>query len=220
MSLTHPAASWPPEVPPPYRPGRPWQPSPPQRPAPDPILPTWEEHDVTPRHRDIVDRLLAQRIIHVGGHLDTALANRVTAQLLLLGRREHSPIELHLTCRDSDLDASLALADTVDIIAAQVHAIVHGMLRGPAVAVLCAAQERGARRGATLVLSLPRAAAEGTAEQLVIHAEQHERQVARLREIIAHTTGRGEVEVEDDLSAGRVLSADEAFDYGLLNRLL
>lgn len=206
-------------MPPPHRPHRPWEPEP-RRPAPIPILPTWEERDDALREGELADRLLRMRIVHLGGRLDTALANRGMSQLLILARQPDRPIELHLSCSDSDLDASLALADTVEVIAAPVHVIVHGALSGPAVAVLCAGQERGAHRAATFVLSAPRATALGTADQLAVRAEQHERQTARLRDIIARTTGRTDEEIDNDLRRGRVLSAEEALEYGLLNRLL
>ncbi|TDE15779.1 ATP-dependent Clp protease proteolytic subunit [Jiangella asiatica] len=227
MIRTHPAASWPPnvppEVPPPQRPGppgSPGRPSGPPGPGSEPILPVWEELDVTPGRSDVADRLLAQRIVHLGGRLDAALANRAAAQLLLLGRHDPRPVELHLSCRDSELDASLSLADTVGFLAAPVHAVVHGTLHGPAVAVLCAAQERGAHRGALIVLSLPRLEAEGTADQLSVQADQHEHQVAHLCELVAGVTGGVPDDVRADLGTGRVLSAAEAFDLGLLNRLL
>lgn len=169
----------------------------------------------------VAERLLAERIIHLGGHLNTALANRGTALLLLLNRdSEDRPIELHLSCRDSELDAALALAGTVEIVAAPVHAIVHGTLHGPAIAVLCAATERGAHNGAVLVLSLPHATAEGTAGQLAIQAEHHERQVARLRDLVAEATGWDADWVAAELRSGRVLTAEEALHYGLINRLL
>lgn len=221
MSRTHISAAWPPgppEVPPPFRPGTPWQPP---QPAPSPpILPGWEERRLAPSDRDIVDRLLDERIVHAGGRVDTTLANRTTAQLLLLGRHDPRPVELHLSCRDSELDASLALAGTLSVLAAPVHVVVHGTLRGPAIAVLCAAQDRAAHRGATLVLSLPRAEAAGTAAQLAVEADQHERQVDRVCELVAGTTGRDADAVRADLRAGRVLSAEDAFAHGLLTRLL
>jgi ATP-dependent Clp protease protease subunit len=219
MSGMHPQDSLPPdvppEIPPPHEPPRPW----PQRPTPGrPIVPHWEEIDLP----DLVaERLLAERIIHLGGHLNTALANRGTAQLLLLNRdSEDRPIELHLSCRDGELDAALALAGTVEMVAAPVHAIVHGTLHGPAIAVLCAATERGAHNGAVLVLSLPHATAEGTAGQLAIQAEHHERQVARLRDLVAEATGWDADWVAAELRSGRVLTAEEALHYGLINRLL
>jgi ATP-dependent Clp protease protease subunit len=221
MYLGSPNSTWPPERPPdvpPYRPQPPREPPPPERPV-VPILPTWEELHPKVPDQDIVDRLLGMRIIQLGGYLDTAMANRATAQLLLLGNDER-PIDLHLTCGDSDLDASLALADTIETISAPVHVIAHGTVTGPAVAVLCTATERAARPGTTIILSLPRAFLEGRADQLTIQAEQHERQVTRLRDMIAGTTGHDARDVEEDLRTGRLLTADESLDCGLLTRLL
>jgi ATP-dependent Clp protease protease subunit len=220
MSAMYPDASLPPDLPPevpphdPRYPGTPRPSTPPRRPA----IPSWEEVHVP----DLVaERMLAERIIHLGGHLDNSLANRGTAQLLVLDRESRQrPIELHLSCGDSDLDPALALAGTIEMVQAPVHAIVHGTLRGPAIAVLCAATERGAHQGAVLVLSLPQAIAEGTSGQLAIQAEHHERQVTRLRDLIAAATGWEPDWVAAELRSGRVLSADDALNYGLINRLL
>jgi ATP-dependent Clp protease, protease subunit len=222
MSGMDPRASWPPNIPPevpphPEEPRRPWTPRPPTTPG-RPIIPSWEEIDVPDM---VAERLLDERIVNLGGHLDTTLANRGTALLLLLDRdNQQRPIELHLSCRDSDLDPALALAGTVQMVQAPVHAIVHGTLRGPAIAVLCAATERGAHSGAVLVLSLPHSTAEGTADQLAIQAEHHEHQTARLRDLIATATGWDADWVAAELRSGRVLSAEDALNYGLINRLL
>lgn len=220
VSLDNPRATWPPwppEIPPLHPPGRPGEPAEPPPPAPVPILPTWREPDV--QDRDLTDRLLELRVIVLGGRLDDAAADRVTAQLLLLGARDDRPIELQLACTDADLEASLALAAAVDLVEAPVHAVVRGMLRGPAVAVLCAAQQRAAHRHAMFVLSLPPFSGAGTAGQLAVLAEQHERQVATLRDIVARTTGHSASGVAADLEAGRMLTAEEAMRYGLVDRL-
>ena len=168
--------------------------------------------------RDLADRLLDQRIVAVAGRLDDATADRAARRLVLLGSRSEEPITLHLTCTDSDLGASLALADAVEVTAAPVHAVVRGTLRGPALAVLCAASTRTAHRHALLVLSLPEEAAEGTATRLAGLAEQHRHQVAQLRRRLADVTGRSVDDVAADLEAGRLLSAEEAEDYGLVER--
>ena len=169
--------------------------------------------------RDLADRLLDQRIVTVSGRLDDMTADRVTRELVLLGRTSQEPVALHLSCRDSDLGASLALADAVELAAARVHAVVRGTLRGPAVAVLCAASTRTAHRNALLVLSLPEEEGEGTATRLAGLAEQHRHQVAQLARRIAHVTGRSEDDVAADLETGRLLSADDARDYGLVERV-
>jgi ATP-dependent Clp protease protease subunit len=214
MSMDNPTATWPPWPPevPPLRPSEP--------PAPKPTLPSWVEPDPFRLDRDLADRLLEQRVIVLGGRLDDSVASRVTAQLLLLGAQDGRPIELHLGCTDADLEPSLALAAAVDLVEAPVHAIVRGTLRGPAVAVLCAAQQRAAHRHTMFILSLPQFSGDGTAAELAALAEQHERQVARLRDLIVRATGRTRQDVAADLEAGRVLEANEAREYGLVSRLL
>jgi ATP-dependent Clp protease protease subunit len=138
---------------------------------------------------------------------------------LLGARAPGRPIDVHLSCPDSALDASLALADSVAMIDAPVHVVVHGTLGGPAVAILCSADERSAHRNALIVLSVPRASAAGSADQAAAQADQYERQVHRVGELVADTTGRPLEDVEAELRAGRVLTAEDAFGQGILTRL-
>jgi ATP-dependent Clp protease protease subunit len=214
MSLENPIDAWPPGPPeiPPLRP--------PERPSPRPILPSWLEPDPAGLDRAVADRLLEQRVIVVGGRLDDSVANRVAAQLLLLDARETDPITLHLACTDAELEASLALAGAVDLVESPVHAIARGTVRGAAVAVLCASQQRAAHRHTMFVLLSPQFSGEGTAAVLATLADQHERQVARLRDLIVRATGRTTQEAAADLDAGRVLVAEEAKEYGLVSQLL
>jgi ATP-dependent Clp protease protease subunit len=220
MSLGEPNATWPPgrpEIPAPW-PGRP--PSRPEPPAPQPILPSWLEPNAIWLEHDLADRLLEKRVIVVGGRLDDALASRVAAQLLLLDGQSTDPITLHLSCADAELEPSLALAGAIDLVASPVHAVVRGTLRGPAIAVLCAAEQRTAHRHTMFILLSPQFSGDGTVSELTTLADQHERQVARLRDLIARATGRPTDEVAADLEPGRVLDADQAKEYGLVTSLL
>jgi ATP-dependent Clp protease protease subunit len=219
MSLENPTATWPPGPPeiPPLRP--PERPAP-ERPEPKPVLPSWQEPDPFRLDRDVADQLLEQRVIIVGGRLDDSVASRVAAQLLLLDARDAGPIVLHLACTDAELEPSLALAGAIDLVESPVHVVARGTLRGPAVAVLCAAQQRTAHRHTMFILLSPQFSGDGTAAELATLADQHERQVARLRDLIVRAAGRTTQEVAADLDAGRVLGADEAKDYGLISRLL
>lgn len=212
------AGGWPlpPEVPRP--PGRPPAPAPAPNPA-GPTLPSWLEPDPE-LTRQLADRLLEHRVVLASGHLDAALADRVAAQLLLLARQGQEAVELQLACPTSDLDAALGLADAVDLLSLPVRAVVRGTLGGPVLAVLAAATERVASRRAVLVLSVPRAPArEGSAEDVRLAAEQLEHQLAVLRDRLAAATGRAPDDVAADLRAGRVLGAEEAVAYGLVQHV-
>jgi ATP-dependent Clp protease protease subunit len=218
MALERPAATWPPgrpEIPPPWPPRVPPEPS-----TPKPILPSWQEPVPYGLDQDLAGRLLDHRVIIVGGRLDDAVANQVAAQLLLLDARDTTPITLHLACTDADLEPSLAVAGAIDLVASPVHAVARGTLRGPAIAVLCAAQQRAAHRHTMFILLSPHFTANGTADELATLADQHERQVARLHDLIANTTGRTTQEVAADLEPGRVLTSPEAREYGLITQLL
>ncbi|MET9271597.1 ATP-dependent Clp protease proteolytic subunit [Kribbella sp. NPDC003557] len=208
-------------------PGRPWPeipgvpdvPGQPER-APQPILPSWYEPTAITLERELADRLLAERVILVGGRLDDALANHVASQLLLLGAQSNDPIKLHLSATDADLDAALSVAAAMDLITAPVHVVARGTVRGAAIAVLAAAPQREAHRHATFVLSAPHFTADGTADELAALAEEHEHQTARLRDLVAQATARPADEIAADLDPGRVLDAQQAQAYGLITRIL
>ncbi|MFC6159805.1 ATP-dependent Clp protease proteolytic subunit [Kribbella jiaozuonensis] len=221
MYLEKRAATWPPgpEIPSPGVPQRPGVPAPAPG-APQPILPSWYEPTSISLERELADRLLAQRTILVDGRLDELLASHVAAQLLLLDARSNDPIVLHLSSAESELDAALALVGAIDLISAPVHVVARGTVRGPAIAVLAAAAQREAHRHTVFVLSTPKVTADGTADRLAAFADEHQRQLARLRDLIADATGRSADEVANDLDPGRVLSAEEAKDYGLITQLL
>jgi ATP-dependent Clp protease, protease subunit len=171
--------------------------------------------------RHMADRLLDQRIVLVNGRLDDVLTDHVSQQLLLLGSTDPDrPIELHLSCREAELSASIALATAIDLTRADVHAIVSGMLGGPALALLGASAKRAAHRKATFVFSLPRGSAEGNATELATRAQQHDLLVSQLVERISTLTGRADEDVEEDLRSNRLLSAEEAAAYGLVDNLL
>ncbi|MGZ0153402.1 ATP-dependent Clp protease proteolytic subunit [Kribbella sp. WER1] len=208
-------------------PGRPWPevpgpgvPSKPEGPAPQPILPAWYEPVSVSVERELADRLLAERVILVGGRLDDGLAEHVAAQLLLLDAGGNEPVTVHLSAADSGLDAALSVAAAIDLIRAPVHVVARGTIRGPAVAVLAAAARRQAHKHTMFVLSVPPFTANGTADELAALAAQHDRELARLRDLISRATGRTPDEVTEDLTTGRVLSATEAQTYGLVADLL
>ena len=213
---------WPPEIPPSRPPGPPGEPSRPWPERPAPILPSWEEPDPAWRENDVADRLLDQRIVLVTGRLDDALADQASRQLLLLGSTDPDrPVELYLSCRDAELSPSIALATAIDLTRADVHTIVSGLLAGPALAVVCASAKRAAHRKATFVFSLPRGSTDdGTATELATRAEQHDLLVSQLVERISILTGRRDEDVAEDLRSDRLLSAEEAGAYGLVDDLL
>lgn len=167
------------------------------------------------------ERLFDQRIVVFNGPLTGPTATRTAAALLTLDALGTDPIRLHMSTSDGDLTAAFALVDALDAMRAPVHALVTAQAGGAAIAVLAATERRLAYRHATIRICEPPAAlAVGTADEVAAAAGQYLRQLEELAERLAAVIGQPRSRVEDDLSAGRTLTAAEARDYGLIDEIV
>jgi ATP-dependent Clp protease, protease subunit len=199
----------------PYR----WQPGPdrspgswpPELPGGDgPNLPGWLE-----------ERLFDQRIVMVRGPLTQQGATGIAAALLTLDAVGPAAVQLHVASSGGELGAALAIIDVIDSMAAPVHAVVTSEAGGAVLAVLAAAAQRAAYRHARFKLAEPRAAGvTGTADEVAAAAGQHLRELEEVVLRLVAVTGQPRNRIEDDLSAGRSLSATEARDYGLIETIV
>lgn len=173
---------------------------------------------------DLASRLLRRRIVLLTGRLDAQAAYDAVATLLLLDEDGQAPIRLHLSTADADLEAATLVADTVDLLGAPVHAVALGSVAGAGLGVLAAAAQRSAHPQAMLVLRDPQqsgalGAGDVDASRAAQLADQQQRMVARLHQRIADASGRPVEQVAADMRSGRVLTADEAVTYGLVQHL-
>jgi ATP-dependent Clp protease protease subunit len=169
----------------------------------------------------LAERLFDRRIVMLSGPLTAGAASQAAAALLTLDALGTEPVQLHLSAPDGDLNAAFAVVDAVDAMRAPLHATVTGEAGGAAVAVLAAATRRLAYRHARIRLAEPRAATvAGTADEVAAAAGRYLRELEELAVRLADVTGQPRSRVEDDLSAGRVLSATEAREYGLVDEIV
>jgi ATP-dependent Clp protease protease subunit len=190
----------------PDRPSEPWQPGP----AGGGDLPGW-----------LAERLFDQRTIMVRGPLTGAAATQTAAALLTLDAMGSEPVQLHLASPDGELPAAFAIVDAIDALASEVHAVVTSQAGGAVIAVLAASDRRSAYRHARLRLAEPRAAGvTGTADEVAAAAGRHLRDLEEVIVRLAEVTGQPRSRIEDDLSAGRTLSAAEAVEYGLIQTVV
>ncbi len=213
---TPPLSTWP--LPPPREPRRtPWQPDP-RPPAPRPIAPSqWTVIDMGQDW--LAERLLEARMVTLVGRLDPVAANRAVASLALLDASGDDPVELRLHDVDADLDVALTLVDAVDLMGVPVHVICLGELIGVAVAILAVADHRTAGPHATLHLREPHTQRSGHARDVTAHAEDHRRRLRLLQQRIAESCHRTIDAVAADMQAGRILTAEEARGYGLVDAI-
>ena len=197
---------------PPAEPRRPGEPDP--HPRPGPPEPRLAEPAAMPPW--LSDKLFARRVVMVAGWLDAERAGRVAGELMLHDADADDPVELYLTDVDADLDAAITLLDVIELMGVPVRVSVAGRLRGPAVALLAAGDQRTMRPHATVELCEPRVeVAVGRASELAAQAADYARRLRRIQERIATTCGRPVDEIAADMRTGRFLDADAAAGYGL-----
>jgi ATP-dependent Clp protease, protease subunit len=203
----------PPEYPwPPAHPGTPDQP--PNQPSR--VEPTrgWIDRGEWPGR--LYDRLLEQRIVMAHGWLDNEAATRLCAQLLTLDAESTQPIRLELQSLDAELDAALTVMGVLDALRVTVSAYVAGRLRGPAVGLLALADHRYAYPSAVFVLSEPRLQFDGTVAAVTAQEQQATEMIGELVSRLATATGQTVEQIRADLERQRLLTVEEAIDYGLV----
>jgi ATP-dependent Clp protease protease subunit len=165
----------------------------------------------------LAERLFDQRVVTLSGELDTDAVNRAVAELALLDATGNDPVRLRLSGVGVDLEGALTLVDALDLVGVPVHASSLGTLSGPAVAVLAVADRRVAGAHAVVRLCEPRAPHGVPGHEVEAWAAEHARQLRRLQERLAAACGRSVDEVAADMRAGRLLDAEEARAYGLVD---
>jgi ATP-dependent Clp protease protease subunit len=201
---------------PPWRPQPPEYPWPPAHPGTPDQPPNQQGPDRGEWPARLYERLLEQRIVMAHGRLDNEAATRLCAQLLTLDAENSQPIRLELQSLDAELDAALTVMGVLDALRVTVSAYVAGRLRGPAVGLLALADRRYAYPSAVFVLSEPRLQFDGTVAAVTAQERQASQMLGELASRLAAVTGREVEQVRSDLEAQRVLTVDEAIDYGLI----
>jgi len=207
------------EVPPP--PGFP-QPGPGRRPVypPVPQVPIPAEPAAGGFESSIYTELLERRIVFVRHRLDHDTATLVTAQLMTLDAEATSPVTLVVNSGGGPVDAVAGILDTVDLIRCPVHTSCVGRAEGTAAVVVAAGTgSRRCGRGATFRLRLPDLEAAGPADRLRRDVETATRVQRELVDRLAAITGQSRALVARDVERGRLLTADEAVTYGLVDEV-
>ena len=173
-------------------------------------VPTWLE-----------ERLYDQRMVMLQGPITAESATRVAAILFTLDAAGNQPVRLHVNAADGDLTGVFALVDALDLMRAPVQALATAQIGGAVVGVFAAARRRLAYPHARFRLTEPKIdQLAGTADQIAAAAGRHLQSLDDLVVRVAKATGQPRSRVEDDFSTGRVMSATEARDYGLVDDIV
>ena len=172
---------------------------------------------------DIFSRLMMDRIIFIGVPVDDDVANIVTAQLLYLASQDdHADISLYINTPGGQVSSGLAIYDTIQLVKPDVATICTGMAASMGSVLLCsgAKGKRSALPHSRVLIHQPLGGANGQASDILIAAKEIEKIRAELCRIIAEHTGNSFEKVFADADRDYWMSASEALEYGMIDKIM
>lgn len=174
------------------------------------------------RSYDIYSRLLEDRIIFLSGEIDDAVANTVVAQLIYLEAKDpNKDINLYINSPGGSVSSGLAIYDTMNYIKCDVSTICIGMAASMGAFILSsgAKGKRFALPNSEIMIHQPLGGAQGQASDIKIAAEHILRTKKKLNTILAQNSGKPLEQIERDTDRDNYLSAEDAVNYGLIDKV-
>ncbi len=175
------------------------------------------------RSYDIYSRLLKDRIIMLGGPIDDAVASSIVAQLLFLEAEDpDKDIYLYINSPGGVITSGFSIYDTMNYIKPDIVTICIGQAASMGAFLLCCGTEgkRYALPSSRIMIHQPLGGAQGQATDIEIQAKEILRLKKYLNKIMSERTGKTIRTIEKDTERDFFLSAEEAKEYGLIDRVL
>ena len=180
------------------------------------------ESGIDPRS-DVFNRLLKNRIVLLGSDVNDEIANQLCAQLLYLeGEDPNADIWLYINSPGGSVTAGLAIYDTMQFVACEVATVCMGLAASMGQFLLTAGApgKRFTLPNARVMMHQPLAGLRGQATDIAIQAEQLTYTKRRMAELTAHHTGQELAKVQADSERDRWFTAEEAKEYGLVDKVI
>ena len=175
------------------------------------------------RAYDIYSRLLKERVIFLVGPVNDVTANLVVAQLLFLeAENPDKDIHFYINSPGGSVSAGLSVYDTMQFIKPDVSTLCMGQACSMGAFLLAAGAQgkRFALPNSRVMIHQPMGGFQGQASDIAIHAKEILSLRAKLNELMAQHTGQAIERIERDTDRDNFLSAQEAAEYGLIDKVL
>ena len=182
-----------------------------------------EQNSRGERSYDIYSRLLKDRIIFLREEVNETTASLVVAQLLFLESEDpNKDIHLYINSPGGMVTAGFAIYDTMQYIKCDVSTICVGLAASMGAFLLAggAKGKRMALPNAEIMIHQPSGGTKGQATEIEIAAENILKTKKKLNEILAANTGKSVEQVTADTDRDHYMSAEEALDYGLIDKVI
>ena len=174
------------------------------------------------RSYDIYSRLLKERIIFLSGEITDEMANTIVSELLYLDSINHNDISLYINSPGGSITSGMAIMDTMNYIKSDVSTICIGMAASMA-AFLLSCGTKGKRYilpNAEVMIHQPLGGVSGQATEIKIAAERILKLKNKLNKILSENTNQKLEKIEIDTDRDYFMNANEAKEYGIIDKIL
>jgi len=175
------------------------------------------------RSFDIYSRLLSERIVFLGQQIDDDIANVIVAQLMHLESDDpDKDVSIYINSPGGSLSAALAIYDAMQFIGPDVQTISFGIAMSGGSLILAGGTEgkRMTLPNGRILIHQPSGGFQGQATDIEIHAREALDLRRRMEQIYARHTGQSTAQIHDDAERDRFFSAEQALEYGLVDRIV
>lgn len=181
-----------------------------------------EERQLNVTQMDVFSRLMMERIIFLGTGIDADVANIVNAQMLYLSSLSgDEDITLNINSPGGEVYSGLAIIDTMNFINNDIQTVCMGMAASMGAVILSSGTKgkRGALKHSRVMIHQPLGGARGQASDILIEAEQIKLVKDELCKMLADNSGQNFEKVIADCDRDHWLTASEALEYGLIDKI-
>ena len=170
----------------------------------------------------VVEKLLSSRSLIISGEINQELAEKVATQLLILQEMGDEPIKLFINSQGGHVEAGDTIHDMIKFIKPRVIIIGTGWVASAGITIYLAAdkEDRYSLPNTRYMIHQPLGGCQGQATDINIEAKEIVRFRKRINNIISNATGQPLEKVEKDTDRNYWLNAEEAVDYGIVNKII
>ena len=174
------------------------------------------------RSYDIYSRLLKDRIIFLSGEINDDVANVVVSELLYLDSLNHNDISLYINSPGGSITSGMAIMDTMNFIKSDVSTICVGLAASMGAFLLSCGSigKRYILPNAEVMIHQPLGGATGQATEIKIAAERILKLKDKLNKLLSKNTKQNIEKVEIDTERDYFMNANEALEYGIVDKVL
>ena len=171
---------------------------------------------------DIYSKLLKERIVFLSGEITDEVANLIVSELLYLNSLGSDDIYLYINSPGGSVTAGMAIYDTMNFIKADVVTICVGMCASMGAFLLssgCKGKRMSLENGEVMIHQ-PLGGVKGQASDIQIHADRIIKMKKKLNSILASNTSKDMKVIERDTERDNYMDANEALEYGLIDKII